>query len=332
VNRAARAIAPVRLDFAGGWTDVPPFSAREGGVVVSAAIALYARAEVSPGGERIRLVAEDLGETLEVSAPAGLAADGRLDLLRAALRLYPPAGALTLTTRCDVPKGSGLGASGALDVALVGALAAAQGRRLAPRELAEQAWRLEAVEARILGGKQDQFSAALGGCNLFRFRDPAVAVEPLRLASDFAGELERRLVLCYTGASRFSGATIGRVMAEYERGHGTVVAALCRLKEVAIRMGEALAAEDLAGVGALMSENWAAQLELDPAMSTAGMARLERAMRDAGALGGKAAGSGAGGCMFFLAGDDVAAAKAAALASGAELLPVSWEPEGARLW
>ena len=37
------AAAPVRLDFAGGWTDVPPFSAREGGVVVSAAIDLTAR-------------------------------------------------------------------------------------------------------------------------------------------------------------------------------------------------------------------------------------------------------------------------------------------------
>ena len=43
-----RAAAPVRLDFAGGWTDVPPFSAREGGVVVSAAIGLYAHAEVRP--------------------------------------------------------------------------------------------------------------------------------------------------------------------------------------------------------------------------------------------------------------------------------------------
>ena len=43
----ARAAAPVRLDFAGGWTDVPPFSAREGGVVVTAAISLFARAEAA---------------------------------------------------------------------------------------------------------------------------------------------------------------------------------------------------------------------------------------------------------------------------------------------
>ena len=61
-----RAAAPVRLDFAGGWTDVPPFSAREGGIVVSAAIRLYAHAEVRPGGVGLHLVAEDLGASLEL--------------------------------------------------------------------------------------------------------------------------------------------------------------------------------------------------------------------------------------------------------------------------
>ena len=48
----ARAAAPVRLDFAGGWTDVPPFSTREGGTVVAAAIGLYARAEVRARSSR----------------------------------------------------------------------------------------------------------------------------------------------------------------------------------------------------------------------------------------------------------------------------------------
>ncbi|MBL8980391.1 MAG: hypothetical protein JNM53_18410, partial [Gemmatimonadetes bacterium] len=38
------ATAPVRLDFAGGWTDVPPFSEREGGAVVNAAIDLRVEA------------------------------------------------------------------------------------------------------------------------------------------------------------------------------------------------------------------------------------------------------------------------------------------------
>src|SRR5207247_1195039 len=80
---------PGRLDLAGGWTDVPPFSAREGGLVVNAAIELHAHAELKIGGPLFRLVSEDLGQELECADSSGLVIDGRLDLLKAALRMFP---------------------------------------------------------------------------------------------------------------------------------------------------------------------------------------------------------------------------------------------------
>src|SRR3954454_18052358 len=90
-NRGERfgAVAPVRLDLAGGWTDVPPFSAREGGLVVTAAVQLFARAEVRLGGRGFRLISEDLGDELHVNDSSGLVRDGRLDLLKAGLRMLP---------------------------------------------------------------------------------------------------------------------------------------------------------------------------------------------------------------------------------------------------
>ena len=326
------ATAPVRLDFAGGWTDVPPFSAREGGVVVSAAIQLCARVEVKLGGSRIRLVAEDLGQELECANAGGLASDGRLDLLKAALRMLPVQAACTLTTRSDAPPGSGLGSSGAMDVALVAALALARGERLSGREVAEQAWYLETVEARIPGGKQDQFAAALGGFQRLTFRDPDVGVEPMTLDPAFAAALERRTVLCYTGTSRVSGATIARVMAAYERGDPQVTGALRAMKDAAAAMAEALRAADHGRVALLLSENWRHQQALDSEMRTPEMARLECALHDAGVLGGKAAGSGAGGSMFFITGDDPGPAIAAARAVGATVLPTRWALEGVRAW
>ena len=223
-------------------------------------------------------------------------------------------------------------ASGALDVALVACLAAARRERLEARDLAEQGWYLEAVEAGIPGGKQDQFAAALGGFNRLTFRDPDVGIEPISLDPAFAGELERRMVLCYTGVSRVSGDTIGRVMAAYARADPGVTAALRAMKDLAERMAEALRRADLAAVGVLLSEHWTHQQALDPAMRTAGMARLERAMTDAGALGGKAAGAGAGGSMFFLDGADRRRAEDAARASGATVLPVAWSRAGVHAW
>jgi len=330
--RRARATAPVRLDFAGGWTDVPPFSSREGGMVVAASICLSAEAEVIPGGDCLRLVADDLNQVVKLKHHDDLVRDCGLPLLRAALRLFPPSGPLTLRTHSEAPAGSGLGSSGAIDVALVAALAAANNTALTIREIADVACRLEADEARIPGGRQDQFSAAFGGFSVLRFRDPEARVATLRLSDAFAAELARRTILCYTGASHFSGNTIARVMQGYERGEGGIVAALQRLRCVAQEMEEALRLEDLPRIGSLMAENWQRQQELDAAMCTPVMAALEASLRAAGALGGKAAGSGAGGCMFFLAGDDVAAARRAAVEAGARLLPVEWSWEGVRTW
>jgi D-glycero-alpha-D-manno-heptose-7-phosphate kinase len=330
VSGVFRAAAPVRLDLAGGWTDVPPFSAREGGVVVSAALGLCAHAEVRPGGTGLRLVAEDLGAGIELPDDAVLSAAGPLALLQAGLRLLP-VGPCALTTRSEAPPGSGLGSSGALDVALVAALAAARGETLDRREVADLACRLEGVEAGIPGGRQDQFSAAFGGFLRLEFHDPAATVEPLALDPAVAAELERRLLLVYTGASRFSGATIARVMLAYERGDRAVTAALHGLREVAERMTEALRAGDLAAVGALLDANWAYQRTLDSGMSTPLMEQLGRAMRGAGVLGGKAAGSGAGGSMFFLGPDDPSAAAAAVKEMGMTLLPVRWVATGVRL-
>jgi len=326
------ATAPLRLDFAGAWTDVPPFSAREGGVVVNAAIALHTHVALTLGGKLLRLVSEDLGETLECANSGGLLLDGKLDLLKAALRMFPVLGAFTLTTRCDAPLGSGLGSSGALDVALVAALTKARLERFGERDLAEHAWQVEVIEAKIPGGKQDQYAASFGGWHRLSFRDPDVGVEPLTLDPAFAAALERQIVLCYTNTSRVSGDTISRVMGAYERGDRKVTGALHGLKDVAEAMVGALRGADLARVGALLAENWTHQQGLDPGMQTAEMARLEEAMRAAGAIGGKAAGAGAGGSMFFLVAGDRRVAVDAAMAAGARVLPVTWAAEGARAW
>jgi D-glycero-alpha-D-manno-heptose-7-phosphate kinase len=328
--RSFRASAPVRLDFAGGWTDVAPFADREGGQVISAAITLRVTAEFEPGGVGLLLRAEDLGQAERVVGPAELSGGDGLPLHKAALRMFP-AGPGTLRTRSQVPPGSGLGSSGALDVALVAVLAAARGEELSPDEIAALGYELEAREAGLPGGRQDQYSAALGGFNRLSFKGEVVGIEPLALDPEFQAELERRIVICYTGRSRVSGDTIARVMGAYHRGDSAVTGALRQLTDLAGEMAGALRAADLARVGRLLSSNWSAQQRLDGQMATPEMTVLEQALGAAGALGGKAAGAGAGGCMFFLAGDDADRVRAAARAAGATVLPAGWSSTGVEL-
>jgi D-glycero-alpha-D-manno-heptose-7-phosphate kinase len=95
-------------------------------------------------------------------------------------------------------------------------------------------------------------------------------------------------------------------------------------------MAEALRTGDLGRIGALLEDNWRHQQKLDPGMCTPLMDRLAQAMRRAGALGGKAAGAGAGGTMFFLGPEDPEPALDAARELRMTILPVRWSPAGVR--
>jgi len=329
-ERVYRASAPVRLDFAGGWTDVAPFASEEGGVVVNAAIELRSYAEVRLGGPGYVLRADDLGKQVELAESQWTAAAARGQGLLGAAVWRSGLGPCMLRTRSDVPQGSGLGSSGALAVALTAALDAARQIRRTPDEWAEAAFQLEAVEAALPGGRQDQYAAALGGCHRLGFAGSTVIAEPLPLEREFAAALEQRIVVCYTGTSRVSSETITRVMRAYSAGEAAVVDALRMLADLADRMAKALRAGNLTQVGRLLTANWRQQQRLDPGMCTVDMARLETAMLAAGALGGKAAGAGAGGCMFFLM-RDPASARPAAEAAGARVLEWRWAGRGVQV-
>ena len=194
--------------------------------------------------------------------------------------------------------------------------------------IADLACRLESRKRGLPAAARISSPPRLAGFAISAFATPKSTWRRWSSIPDFMAELERRIILCYTGASRFSGDTITRVMRAYERGDGAVTGALRAIRDVAERMAEALVAGDLVRVGALLSENWRRQQELDPAMCTPEMTRLESGMRSSGALGGKASGSGAGGCMFFLGPDDPRPAVAAAHTLGMRILPVRWSARG----
>jgi D-glycero-alpha-D-manno-heptose-7-phosphate kinase len=328
-----RSRAPLRIDLAGGWTDVAPYAARHGGAVVNLAISQYAHVALRRGGRGVRIRALDVGAVVTARRADELRADGELALLKAAARRLAPETGFELETRVDAPAGSGLGGSGALGVAAVAALRAARGERRLPAEIAQEAFEVETVDAGVLGGKQDQYAAALGAVQLMLFGDVSVSAARLELPEDCLRALETHLVLCYSGASRFSDRTHRQVWERYERGDPDVARALDGLKACALSMREALVAGDLARVGRTLSENWRHQQALAEGMRTDAMARLERAALEAGAEGVKACGAGAGGCLVFLARPGMEFAVTEALrASGGTVLPFTLDWRGVSTW
>lgn len=334
-GREVVARAPARIDFGGGWTDVPPYSEEMGGAVCNLAIALHAtarvsRADVVMAGDDAPPDVAPLDDAPVVPMNAGV--DDAL--MRAALRCAGLAhdAAMRLTLTSDYPVGAGLGGSSAAGVALAGALAAWRGERPEPAELAERSRAVEVSELGIAGGRQDHYAAALGGAHLLTFGpSEAVAARRLELAPAARAAIESRCLVAYTGEARVSGATITGVLDAYRAGERRVVEALARLRALALSMADALVAGDLDALGSLVGEHWIHQRALHPAIPTARIDALLDAARRAGALGGKALGASGGGCILVIAPAGGEEPVRAALERGATLLPVTLDLDGFRI-
>lgn len=312
--REVIARAPVRIDFGGGWTDVPPYTMERGGCVCNLAIALYARASLRPS---------ERGVGVEIRA------DGDEALAAAALRRSGVDG-VRLQQASDFPRGAGLGGSSAAGVAAVAAIAAWQRECVEPDALAERSRALEVEELGIAGGYQDHYAAAYGGALALHFGSHTTA-RRIPMSDDMVEQLERRCIVAYTGESRISGETITAVLDAYRAGVPRVVHALARMRELAESMIDGLEHADLDQVGSLVHEHWEHQRSLHEKISTPAIERLLAAAEASGAIGGKALGASGGGCVVVIAPDSRADEVRERMSALARVLPFRVDRAGAQV-
>lgn len=300
--------APARLDFGGGWTDVPPYGEETGGFVCNLAIARYAAV------------------TLRQGTPPPHAKE---ELVTAALRREGLSD-VNVTLETDFPPGAGLGGSSAVGVALQAAIAAWRDHHVDREELVRRSRAIEVDELGVAGGWQDHYAAAFGGALGLEFTD-RITVHPLAMTDAFASALERRCIVAYTGESRISGDTITAVLNGYRHREPGVVRALARMAELARDMADAIAAESVDDLAALVDEHWNHQRSLHPRIPTAGIERALSAARNAEAIGGKALGASGGGCVLAFARDGNEGAVRAAVGRVAQLIPFAIDRHGVRV-
>lgn len=277
--------APTRIDFGGGWTDVPPYSDEAGGFVCNLAISRYATVTVSRGGAPSAAIDEFFGDR---------------SIAAAALRRFRMSD-VWISVHSDFPVGAGLGGSSAVGVAAVAALAASRGEKMNPTALAELSREIEISDLGVPGGRQDHYAAAYGGALGLRFTANKVDVRNIPLGARTRTELERRCIVVYTGQSRISGETITAVMDAYRQHDPHVLATLKHMRETAERMPDTLAAGNIDALAGLVAQQWTYQRSLHPAIPTPAIDEIIARATDAGALGGKALGASGGGCVLVIA-------------------------------
>ena len=322
--------APTRIDLAGGTLDIwPLYLFHEGAQTLNAAISLRAYCSIKPRSDRrISIVSEDTGSVVQAEHWSELRDNHELRLLGRLLH-YFEAEALELRTRSESPVGAGIAGSSAMNIAVCAALAAWSGKPRTDAELMYIAMNVEAQAIDVPTGVQDYRPALYGGISAVVLGVDGIRRVPLPIA---AADLQQRLVLAYTNASRNSGINNWEVTKRHIDGDRDVQMRFARIRDIAIAMRGSLERADWPEVGRHIADEWENRKGLAPGVTTREIDAMLQAARGAGAYGGKVCGAGGGGCLFCI-GDpaDVPAIRDAVRAAGGKILDFQIETDGLRL-
>jgi D-glycero-alpha-D-manno-heptose-7-phosphate kinase len=325
------AIAPTRVDLAGGTIDIwPLYLFHPGATTVNFAISLYARCRIETrDDDQIILESRDRQVTFETSLAAieDLAREERLELISKLVHFFKPETGFHLVAESMAPAGAGLGGSSALAIACIGALNRLVGDRYPARKFIVIAANVETTVIRVPAGFQDYYGAFYGGANSISFSAEGIRREALAVDAE---ELERRMVVCYTGEPRLSGINNWEMFKNHIDGDPVLFQLFDTIRDTAQSMRRALSAGDWEGVGELMRAAYPNRKRLAPNITTPHMEALVERATAAGAVGAKVCGAGGGGCIAFLceAGARASVERAITDGEGAEVLRWNFARDG----
>jgi len=311
--------APTRIDLAGGTVDLwPLYLFLRDARTVNLGIDLYAetRLLVTEGAPGVELSSDDQGAKQELSwdevlgqteAPPNLAL--HLKLLRHFARekrgfdKLDISQRISLSTLARSPAGAGLGGSSTLSISMVGAIATwARGTVVSPEFDGEGFIEIvrdtETTVIQVPAGLQDYYGAMYGGLQSLRWGAGTHGRARLGREAMFT-ELERRLLLFYSGSSRNSGINNWALFKAFIDKQEQVRERFQSIVDSAIALETALSKSDWSAASRAIASEWAVRRTLAKGISTP---EIERAFEIATAVdpenSGKICGAGGGGCFF----------------------------------
>jgi D-glycero-alpha-D-manno-heptose-7-phosphate kinase len=289
-------LAPLRISFLGGGTDLPGFYKAHTGKVVSAAINKYVYVHVKRHDPLFQ-------ERYRVSYSQIEYADSRDQIqngiARSCLEFLNIDEPLQISTSADIPASSGLGSSSSFAVALLLGLHELLGQSPSAAQLAEEAAHVEIRMLKEPIGKQDQYSAAFGGLNQYVFeQNERVTIKPLPLSDEAVKKFFGHSLLIWTEEARSASA----VLEDQQRNQDSNVKGLLELTRLVDEFTEALLAPhlDFSHLGSLIKQGWELKQNFSSLISTSQSEKIFTLLQNNKSLGYKLLGAGGGGFVYSI--------------------------------
>lgn len=321
---------PNRVDLAGGTLDIfPVYLLVAGSMTVNAAIAVNSVVSIHPVRRGTRLVSDRSARPAEARNTHSFPKKGAFGLVAAALRRFPPRTGIELRFRNEAPVGSGLGASSALLVATMMAMAWYLGRRAGWREIAREAMEIEAAHLRSLTGSQDHIAALRGGIQGIRYDPGRVEVDRIAPGTPFGRRLEVHGFLAGTGRSHFSAGVNWRMVRRAIDGDPGVLRRFRGIASAAREAWDAVSGGEIDRVGRAVAREWAIRRTIASGVSTRSVDDLfSSAAFRRRVTGAKLCGAAGGGMVFGLLRDPAGRAPTESLLRRSGFFPCPFRISG----
>jgi D-glycero-alpha-D-manno-heptose-7-phosphate kinase len=289
------------MSLAGGGTDLEPFILEYGGSVIATTIDLHVETTVQLISES-GITIESVDQGLNLYLSEGVADENLLEnILTACLTKIPSSfrTGLKIRVKSPVPARSGLGASSAIILSILGALYTLIKLEFSTQSLAIDAYEIERVLLKIPGGCQDQYVCATGGFNRFDFKNYKESrVSQVSIPDAFLAKLESSAFFVWTGISRNSNTVLSDQIDKNEKRQN--IQALLSQKELVNSVQEILLRGDLKSLGEILSRSWELKRGVSDLVSSSEIDKVYEIGMQQGALGGKLLGAGGGGFFIFV--------------------------------
>tara|TARA_Y100000034_G_scaffold133699_1_gene199923 strand:+ start:2881 stop:3867 length:987 start_codon:yes stop_codon:yes gene_type:complete len=291
--------APLRLSIGGGGTDLPFYSSKFGGSMITAAINKYNYIIV----EKREFYNEFLIRYSKIENPREVK-DIQHTRIKAALEYLNITDPIEITSISDVPSGTGLGNSSAYLVALLKALHTYKREDVSMKKLAEEA---ADIEINILGepiGKQDQYASSFGGIlGLEIEKNGTATASPLDISYSTLEELENNLLMFSTGVRRSASEVILDQKNNAESDEQKMQQ-MHIIRDIGQQIRKSLEQGDAMKFGKWLNAHWETKKKFSQKMSSSDIDRYYELGLKNGSIGGKIVGAGGGGFLLFYCRDN----------------------------
>lgn len=285
---------PYRISFFGGGTDYPEWYLENDGEVISSTINkyVYLTCRILPNffDHKYRIVYSKIELTKKSS-------EIKHKVVRKLIEKHNINDGIELHYDGDLPAQSGMGSSSSFIVGCNNVLSNLSGKSYTKKKLANESLKFEQEILKEVVGSQDQIATAYGGFNSIKFfKDGKYKVQSVNIKKNFKEDLNKRLVLLYTGNQRrahdIASSYVHKLNKSKKKQMEEILGFVYKAKKFLLN-------SQLDDFGNLLHESWIKKKELSDSISSDFIDKIYNKAIKSGALGGKILGAGGGGFFLF---------------------------------